>query len=156
MNVKPEQMQRFVEYRTLELVCYGCGDSFDLSKFLTPANRDHAKPVGGLWTSPVDSEFGWAQWCEGQDFGDLSTSFKLKFTGHVYVIDCVEAAKCMPWRNIDFLKHLCWPDYEAIQGVDAIYLTKKGEYATRYSDPWLFGWDCETVFVMNPACISAI
>lgn len=42
-------------------------------------------------------------------------------------------------------------------GVDAIFLTERGERATRFTHPrTLYGWDCESVLVLNPAIISPI
>ena len=49
------------------------------------------------------------------------------------------------------------PDYEAMitDGVDAIYLTERGQRETSYSVPAnLYGYDCESVLVMNPDCIE--
>ena len=36
-------------------------------------------------------------------------------------------------------------------GYDAIFLTEKGQHETRFSEPSLYGWDCECVLVMNPS-----
>jgi len=33
------------------------------------------KPTGGLWTSPVDSEYGWREWCEQESFGNIKQCF---------------------------------------------------------------------------------
>lgn len=151
----PASMQPFVTTRSFELVCYGCGNELDLSKFESPKNRDHVKPSGGLWTSPIDSEWGWKDWCESEDWGDLGSHFRLRFTGRVYVIDSMDAAKQLPWRKPSWSSHVAWPDYEAIVGIDAIHMTVEGEQATRYDEPSLYGWDCETVWIMNPACISS-
>jgi hypothetical protein len=35
--------------------------------------------------------------------------------------------------------------------VDAVWLTHMGQIHTRFSDPSLYGWDCSTVFWLNPA-----
>lgn len=151
----PASMQPFVTTRSFELVCYGCGVEFDLSKFMPVKNRDHVKPKGGLWTSPIDSEWGWKDWCESEEFGDLSVNFRLRFFGRVYVVDSMAAVEALPWRKAEWSDLLMWPDYEAISDVDAIHVTIEGERATRYEEPSLYGWDCETVWIMNPACISS-
>ena len=40
---------------------------------------------------------------------------------------------------------------------DAIWLTLKGFNETHLSFPLnLYGWDCETVFIMNPNCVTEI
>jgi len=45
-------------------------------------------------------------------------------------------------------------DFLAIakSGIDALWLTVRGERATRYTTPGLYGWDCECVLIMNPGC----
>jgi hypothetical protein len=149
-------MQSFICTRSFDLVCYGCGNEFDLSKFESVKNRNHVKPSGGLWTSPIDSEWGWKDWCKSNEWGDLSSSFRLRFTGRVYVIDSMDAAKQLPWRKPSWSSHVAWPDYESIVGIDAIYMTLEGEEATRYDEPSLYGWDCETVWIMNPICVSPL
>jgi len=154
-HVDGGSLQPFATTRSFELVCYGCGVEFDLSKFENPRNRDHVKPAGGLWTSPIDSEWGWKDWCELNEWGDLSSHFCLRFTGRVYVIDSMRAAKQLPWRKPSWYSRFAWPDYEAIKGVDAIHMTVEGERATRYyGEPSFCGWDCETVWIMNPACVT--
>ena len=42
----------------------------------------------------------------------------------------------------------------ARSGIDAIFLTEEGEHATRFSEPGLYGWDCESILVMNPHCVK--
>ena len=63
------------------------------------------------------------------------------------------------WRknkNGSSFKFLIGIDFEKMlsDGIDAIYLTEKGEQETRFESPGLYGWDCECVLVMNPDCIT--
>lgn len=53
------QEQNQVLVKTLHLVVYGCGDLYDRKKFKPIKNRQHVKPEGGLWASPVNCSFGW-------------------------------------------------------------------------------------------------
>jgi len=51
------------------------------------------------------------------------------------------------------------PDYETLSiEYDAIHLTVNGQQTTRFSDfeigVGLYGWDCESVLVMNTECIK--
>lgn len=116
------------------------------------------KPQGGLWTSPVDSEYGWKDWAEDNDYGDLTKHFELEFQGTVLKIDSVADMNELPWIEVNgshfiSFQALCamWFSY------DAIHLTAKGERDTRFSHPRdLYGWDCESVLVMNPDAIRAI
>ena len=135
----------------LHLISYGLGDLFDPAKFM-PVRTHYVKPTGGLWASPVDASYGWRDWCEQESFGDLSTSFRVWFTGNILVIDCYEDLRKLPWQET---VGRSIPDYEQIaqSGVDAIHLTERGQWATRLSAPSLYGWDCECVLIINPAGI---
>ena len=137
----------------LKLITYGCGEKFSRRKFKSIRNRLHNKPEGGLWASPVDAEYGWREWCEAESWGNLSHSFTFEFEGNAYVIDSLKDAAAMPWREEYGFK---FPDFEEMvrRGYDAIYLTERGQIATRFSKPSLYGWDCECVLVMNPDCIQ--
>jgi len=108
------------------------------------------KPEGGLWASPVKSRYGWREWCKAESFGDLSHNFKFWFEGNIFVIDGMHSALNMPWQ--DYKGITKYPDFEkmVLLGYDAIYLTLNGEHETRYGEPSLYGWDCESVLIMNP------
>jgi hypothetical protein len=139
---------------SLNLIHYG-DDTFSLSKFKPiqdESQQGWVKPKGGLWTSPVDSKFGWKHWCKAEDFAiDLEHSFQLKLEGNVIVIDCEADLEKLCWRNVS--NWFFWEPLLA-EGVDAVYLTEEGQWKTRFSRPRsLYGWDCESVLVMNPKCV---
>lgn len=55
-----------------QYIHYG-SDHFSMEKFKEIQNKlnDHSwqnKPNYGLWASPVDAEYGWADWCKGEEF----------------------------------------------------------------------------------------
>lgn len=48
---------------------------------------------GGLWTSPIDSEYSWRKWCLSEDFNvwQLEKSFRLKIdTSQLLIIDSLD------------------------------------------------------------------
>jgi hypothetical protein len=142
--------------RTFDLIHYGA-DKYLPEKFLPICDAEWVKPKGGLWTSPVNSEYGWREWCEAESFnlGSLKKSFRVKFSGRVMTIDSVRDMEQLPW--CEPTPGWNFPLWEAVEfcGVDAIHLTVKGQNETRFSRPHnLYGWDCETVLVMNRACVS--
>jgi hypothetical protein len=113
------------------------------------------KPKGGLWTSPVDSEYGWKDWSEDNQYGDLSIHFDLAFEGTVLEIDSVEDMNELPWIEQEFMHFVSFEPL-VFMGYDAIHLTNKGQCDTRLTYPKsLYGWDCETVLVMNADAILA-
>jgi len=139
----------------LELVHYG---SLEFKKELVlPVTNSprRNKPKGGLWTSPVGPCFGWKDWCEAESYGDTCKCFNLEFVGSLLRIDSVEDMLRLPWEGEDMFP---WIDFERLAGkYDAIHLTENGENDTRFTNPKsLYGWDCETVFVMNKDCLKAI
>lgn len=145
-----------VKATTLHLVTFGCGERFRRNAYKPIRNRDFVKPDGGLWASPINVAWGWKQWAEREEYGDLSTWFEFDFRGRVLKIDKLKDLIALPRRHYDGYREMQWPDYEAIlaRGVDAIHLTEKGESETRFSNPNLYGWDCECVLVMNADAVQ--
>jgi len=137
----------------MQLISYGLGDKFELEKFKAIKNIPWIKPEGGLWASPIDSPYGWKQWgCENL-FGDFTSQFEFTFKGSILIIDAIRDLRKLTWNDT-------YPnsiDFEALQraGHDAIWLTAKGERDTRFSRPYsLYGWDCESVIILNPTGIT--
>jgi hypothetical protein len=123
-------------------------------KLIQPIKNDNwVKPKGGLWTSPINSNWGWKDWCESEDFRECSkeNSFTLKLHdwAKICVIDSVSDLVCLPYYE-SYKRYL---DFEKIaENYDAIWLTEKGMQETRCSNPDLYGWDCETFLILNPKC----
>ena len=139
----------------MELIHYG-SSQFDRSAFAGVVDAHCIKPAGGLWASPVDAEFGWKQWCESEDFNllNLDRSFTFSISGNIFTIDNVEDMNQLPWIEAGPLRCISFECLMAA-GIDAVHLTWAGQVATRLSHPRnLYGWDCESVLVMNPDIIS--
>lgn len=139
--------------RSRTLIHYGATE-FDLSKVKPLENGNWIKPKqGGIWFSPADTEFGWKDWCESEQFRecDPENSFKVKLKNstRLLVINTLQDLKNAPLhqKNGQFIL-----DFEQIAlNHDAIWLTQEGQWATRHSRPVsLYGWDCESVLVLNP------
>lgn len=132
--------------------------------------RQNNKPLGGLWGSPTDSDFGWKDFCEREDFGTEKlgtyTLWRLKDNANIYVINSVE----------DFISLL--DDYGCLEdprfknyiidynrmskNYDGIFLTDKGNWAchsyVQYKDGYsdLNAWDCESIVVWNPGVVEIL
>lgn len=142
----------------LRLLHYGASQ-YDPNKFAPISDVPFRnKPKGGLWTSPVASKYGWIDWWEENEFGELGSFFEIEFTGTVFVIDSVNDMNKLPWIDLDGHSFISFQAMCAIGFTyDAIHLTEKGQMDTRFTHPRsLYGWDCETVLVMNPDSIQAI
>ena len=124
-------------------------------------NNGINKPKGGLWSSPYnkDTISGWYQFCKEQNFikadNTVGVIFTLKEEARVYTIDSKEdldnLANKYPIVVKENLRYNFMIDYTKVsKDYDAIYLTDKGQWATRFSRPnTLYGWDCETLLVLN-------
>ena len=138
---------------------------FDMNKFEKIRNRASAnKPFGGLWASDVESEFGWKDWSECNDFNISSLKDFFRFTitpeARILVIDDtkvpVPERKGFPDEPVELMKFLypILPDFEKIsREYDVIDF--------RYSDGFgldrkFYTWDCDCVLIMNPNVISII
>lgn len=120
-------------------------------------NENWVKPLGGLWTSPINSTWGWKNWCDMEHFHKCSNrnKFKLKFVKNalVMVIDDLEDLMNLPKiSSLDEYINNRYIDFELVSKyVDAIWLTDKGQSETRLTYPLsLYGWDVETVLILNP------
>jgi hypothetical protein len=143
-------------YVELDLITYDCGLSLDIEKFTPIKNRPWIKPSGGLWSSPVGSERGWIEWSKSENFSDLAEFFTFRFMGDVVIINSADDILSLPQRHEGVTyRYTSYPDFEKMLnlGCDGVWLTDQGEINTRFSKPSFYGWDCETVFVMNPCSI---
>ena len=120
-----------------------------------------SKPLGGYWMSPIDSIYSWKEWCLEEDFRSdkyFESSVKLEFKddAKIYIIDSYSDLEKLSYIN--YRELIPTLDFEKIsKEYDAIWLTVKGEQVTRFSKPIsLYGWDCESVLVMNPQSIYQI
>lgn len=159
---------RIIDWQGQELVTYGCGNKFIKKNFHPVVNRPRwNKPLGGLWASPVDSKWGWKDWCKSENFGDLETCFKftLKKGVRVCIVDSLEDFDGLPTFDtslgLTFLKNKLGRtvDFEEIaRNADVIWLTEDGQRVTHFgrgiNEMSLYGWDCETVLVLNAECVK--
>lgn len=119
---------------------------------ISDAKRYSTKPGGGLWSSPVDSKYGWREWCHAESFAkcDKRNSFTFEVSGRILTIDASQDTAKMPWKEL--VKGFWVPLFEPLitQGYCAVHLTGKGQEETRYGNQYsLYGWDCESVLVLQ-------
>jgi len=136
-------------------------------------NSGSNKPRGGLWASPYypDKEYisGWHEWCSSEMehwLSNYSVVLEIKDDARVFVIDNQE--DLINFINIvgiaedeltSKLKFFAYPNFEKVsQMFDAVYLTEEGQWKTRFSDNGcnynLYGWDCESILILNYDCIE--
>ncbi len=142
------------------LIHYGA-NKFNPKKFKKIQNDSWIKPIGGLWLSPEDTEYGWRDFCTSEGFRTekLQYHFRAKFKGNakILVIDSLSDLSILPMQNaICGLTQV--PDFEKIaKKYHAIWLTERGQIQTRFGHPHnLYGWDCECVIILNSECFYEI
>ena len=118
------------------------------------------KPLGGLWCSPAVTEWGWKEWCKEAAFYCAKHAVQIEIsTDNFYVIDCFDDLDKLPVAESEMPLPIECLNFEKIKesGIDAIHLTIKGEQETRHTHPkWLYGWDCESVLILNERCIEQV
>lgn len=144
-----------------QLIHYG-STNYNPEKVGKIVNENWVKPKGGLWTSPIDSTWGWKDWCEMKNFRECNeaNSFRLQFKhdAKILVIDSLEDLKKLPKQNvvITYKYQKEYLDFELLaKKYDAIWLTETGQHETHLSyQTDLYGWDCESVLILNPFCVT--
>lgn len=132
--------------------------NFDLNKIEPITNIGWCKPFGGLWASPVDSEFGWKDWCEAENFRDClpedANVFDVEMN-NIYTIDTLEHLLTIPYKTLPNLYGYRDIDFEAMsREYNGVFLTASGQYYTRFSEPMnLYGWDCESIIIFRKEAI---
>lgn len=134
----------------MQFIHYG-SKQFNPNMFGTIKNLNSSKPSGGLWGSPIDSKYGWKEWCKEEDYcHDFSHFFTFQVQGNIHIIDSLEDLLVLPTVQDQY------PDFEKCLriGIDAVLLTVKGKCLTRFSYPIsLYEWDCESIVVLNKSSI---
>lgn len=130
---------------------------------ITPIKNANVKPRGGLWTSTFDVQYKnrWVEFCE-YDFtcnvpdnrwdGYILIPHKrariYTVNSHKDLMKLLEKYPYQPYRNMygfPFLAEKLYPDFERIKrDYDAIRITDEGQWATRLTEPGLYGWDFES------------
>lgn len=134
-------------------------DRFIPEYFAQPSNyAGFTKPRGGLWASPVDSDFGWAEWCEFENFHPelLKKSFTFEMTdgANVLLIEDRAHLRGLPRLDSDYDFDWCLLDFEELirRGVDAVEVHIR-DYMLHHL---LYGWDCDSIVVLNPDVIVEV
>lgn len=144
--------------------------SFDPAKGFPIQNRDYwVKPKGGLWASRIDASYGWKAWCERKEFCECDPSnafrFIIKNGYEIYTISTIKQLHALlqinsSRRYFNLLGYCI--DFEACLklGIDAIELCWYGDEYKDISDGdlynELYGWDCDSILVLNPNAILVI
>ena len=139
----------------------------DPSKIVTNLDEVINKPKKALWGSPIDAEFGWRDWCEGEDwwpggepdYFDKSFKWTLKEGSKILTINKVEdlddiyrAGLMRPNKYgfiaLDFYRILD-VGYSAVELTDGHI----GHMFVNRLEDSFNSWDCESIVVLDPDAI---
>lgn len=141
----------------MQYIHYG-DDNFDINKFIPISNRSEAtKPFGGFWGSRKNADFSWKEWCTEIDLKSKDLTKKNQFS-------LSNGAKILVINNIKLLDKL--PQNEENHIVNKLFVTLDFEKLSKQYDAievlisederlyeLLYGWDCDSILVMNPNVI---
>ena len=141
----------------MEYIHYG-HSKFDINQFKQIVNQiEFTKPSGGLWASRINSEYGWKDWCLSNEYSgstlDKHFNFSLEKTAKILTISNCNQLEELPknkdckivsnlWVCLDFEK--LSEQYDAIE----VLITEDNQLYYK-----LYGWDCDSILIMNPNII---
>ena len=144
-----------------EFISYGIHiDPFKFNRISRSELYYVNKPAGGLWCSPVDSDFGWKDWCLCEGFRENRlnswTKFELKDSAKILVIDSLQDLEEVFDKYPLVIRGETCLDFQAIErdGYDGVFLTDHGNSECHFPRFSKFGidlnsWDCESMVLFN-------
>ena len=142
---------------------YGATQFNPLLNFPIKNERCWVKPKGGLWASRKNASFGWKNWCAIEEFRecneDCSFEFVMKDESKIAIISTPSQLSRLPCIKNSRVSSCYLIDFEKCVrlGIDAIELCWYGdEYADIASGDLhfeLYGWDCDSIVVLNPNAV---
>jgi len=161
---------------------YG-SERFVLKRFNDISNRNEIHPVckpnGGLWASPVDANIGWKYWCEVEHFhterlehsftftladdakilylndivhknSDKTLTMDSQFKNTIRLFDTTYAYRDKNQKPdlTDYEMYIDFWRLKNLYNYDAIELTM-----TDFFYWLLYGWDVDSLLVLNPDCV---
>jgi hypothetical protein len=145
----------------LDFIHYG-HDKFDKNLFNKIENRKFfTKPTGGFWACRKDGKYGWKQWCEDNDYShaDMNTKFEfnIKNDSKILTICHHRILKILP--QTEYLFNIkpsyidcVYLDFEKLSRVyDGIEVIISADNRLYWN---LYGWDCDSILIMNNKIIN--
>lgn len=140
--------------------------NFDINLFKHISCRENFnKPLGGLWASPVDSSYTWEQWCldnnfnytigEDKYFQGEQFRFKLKDNARLLSITSAKQLDELPQIKNDLTSNIYKIlDFKKLEEeYDAIEVLISMDHQLYWD---LYGWDVDSIVVMNPDIIELL
>lgn len=146
----------------MEGVYIHCGSDVFKPELIVKKFDRWDKP-SGLWASPEDSDWGWREWCEAEDFRgkeELSKSFRFKLKSGARVLQIRHLRDVEPFAilNPDFIflnsREL---DLNRIYSeFDAMEVHMSENWCELHDSHLFYSWDVDSIAVWNPDVIEVI
>lgn len=147
-----------------EYIHYG-HKHFDKSLFKEVRGWDNCtnKPYGGLWGSPVDTDWGWMNWCVSEQFhlDRYKDSFKFTLENgskvfHIRNRNDIFKLPVAKYPDPNSFSCIGWYyDWDKIaKKYDAVELHFSNDYSL-FHDVF-YCWDVDSIIVLNPDIIREI
>ncbi len=120
------------------------------------------KPCG-MWISDEKSDFGWKDWCEGEQFNIDALKYKTRIiidTKDVLVLDT-------PEKLIDFNQKWCssqvslyerFPKWKELKKIykGIIISPYQWDFRLNHDFFWYYGWDCASGCIWDLSCVKKV
>ena len=136
------------------------------------------KPSFGLWASKTDADFGWKDWCMAEDFRNCDETNSFKFTlkddakvmyisgdGIPDVLKPYYVSRDNWHKMIKNNPNAKRIDFDSIiaDGYDAIEFDYSNTSSwncreSRFNELYdlMYGWDCDSIVILNPDVVEII
>ena len=137
-------------------VHYG-SSKFNKEAFIPIRNGGMNKPIGGLWASDDTAKYGWRDWNSDSRFRECVESLSFRFIlipeARVLTISCEEQAQEFIFE-FSGTTNAMQIDWETVKEYfDAVEVLVSSDYRLYWT---LYGWDCDSIVILNPDVIVPI
>lgn len=121
------------------------------------------KPDYGLWASPVDTDFGWKEFCTNEDFRTdrLSESFTIELSDDAKVftvtkLDDIPSDYITESKNRYGAESYNLNFDRIMEDYDAMELIHSDGHYSELHDGLFYAWDIDSIVIWNPQIIHAL
>lgn len=127
-----------------------------ITKTVKERNPYRTDKPAGLWASPVDTDLGWKNYCEREEYKTetLSSSFKFKLRKGARVLHIHSLEDAEEYLLVkDKSEYNAWYelDLEKIYfNFDAMEVTMSDDWMNLHDNNVFYNWDVDSICVWNP------
>lgn len=117
------------------------------------------KPAYGLWASPVNTNWGWKDWCKSENYRidsfGKSFRFRLKNGSKILTVRMIRDIEPFLKReaNDPFYGRIQFS--EIMKKYDGLELIHGDHYMELHDGPF-YTWDCDSIVIWNPGVIDVM